>query len=151
MRRFARVIALWFGCGKVPIAPGTAGTLGALPLCLLVVPHGVGALLLTIAVLLPIAIWSSGVVARETASHDPQIVVVDEVVGMLIACLWLPSTTLGYAIAFLLFRAFDQVKPFPARRAERLAGGYGIVMDDVFAGLWAAGFGLGIHRSWGIT
>lgn len=146
MKRLARVLALWFGCGKVPIAPGTAGTVGALPLCIWVAPHGFWPVLILAATLLPVAIWAAGVVVEDSGNHDPQTVVIDEVVGMVLACLWGPHTPLGFALAFVLFRIFDQTKPFPARRSERLPGGYGVVMDDVFAGLWAAAIGYGIER-----
>jgi phosphatidylglycerophosphatase A len=137
--RIARVLAVWFGCGYVPLAPGTAGTLGAIPLYLVVRDHGRVAVLFAAIVLGAIGIWSAGRVARRTGLHDPQIVVIDEVAGVFVAWLGAPHTTVGLIVGFVLFRLFDTAKPWPAGWAERrLPGGWGIVLDDVFAGAWAA-------------
>jgi phosphatidylglycerophosphatase A len=79
----------------------------------------------------------------ETDPHpDPSIVVIDEIVGMWVALLLLPKTVLAYALAFILFRVFDVLKPEPARALERLRGGWGIMLDDVVAGAYA---NLGAH------
>lgn len=132
-------IAVWFGCGLVPKAPGTAGTFGALPLYFAVMPFGPAGVLAAFAVLLPIGVWASGHVARTTAEKDPQIVVVDEVLGVLLALAAAPATPLGIAAAVVAFRVCDHLKPWPARGMEALPGGWGVVMDDVLAGVWAAG------------
>jgi phosphatidylglycerophosphatase A len=134
----AYLIALWFGCGRVPVAPGTAGTLGALPLYLAVRGLGAPGILLAALVVTVIGIWAAGVVAQDRGTTDPQIVVVDEVAGVLVALAVAPPTWAGVASAVLLFRLFDVTKPFPARAAERLHGGLGIVLDDIVAGIWAA-------------
>lgn len=144
--RVAWVLALWFGCGRVPIAPGTAGTLGALPLYLLLRPLGVGAVGLAALVITAVGIWAGTRVARATGLKDPQIVVIDEVAGVLVTWMAAPRTWAGVAAGFVLFRVFDQLKPFPARRAERLPEGWGIVLDDVLAGLWGAAALLGLRR-----
>ena len=136
--RLAFVLALWFGCGKVPLAPGTAGTLGALPLYLLVRPFGVAAVGATALVATVVGIWAADRVARITGQKDPQIVVIDEVAGVLVTWMAAGPSWQGVAAGFVLFRLFDQFKPFPARRAESLPGGYGIVLDDIFAGVWGA-------------
>jgi len=142
--RLARVIALWFGCGRVPRAPGTAGTLGAIPLYLLVRPYGTPAILATAIGLTAVGVWAAGRVAAQTGLHDPQIVVIDEVAGVHVAWLAAPATPLGLIAGFVLFRAFDMLKPWPARLAERrLPGGFGIVFDDIAAGVWAAAGRLG--------
>lgn len=142
--RVARVLALWFGCGLVPIAPGTAGTLGAIPLYLLVRPFGVPAVLAAAIALTAIGVWAAGRVAEATGTHDPQIVVIDEVAGVFVTWLAAPPTLAGLVAGVVLFRIFDQLKPWPARTAERrFPGGFGIVFDDVFAGLWAASLLLG--------
>ena len=136
--RLAFVLALWFGCGKVPIAPGTAGTVGALPLYLAVRPFGVAAVGATAIALTVVGIWAADRVARATGQKDPQIVVIDEVAGVHVTWLAASASWQSVLVGFVLFRLFDQLKPFPARRAERLPGGYGIVLDDVLAGLWGA-------------
>jgi phosphatidylglycerophosphatase A len=148
--KLARVLALWFGCGKVPVAPGTAGTLGAIPLYLLLRPHGTIAVLAGALVVTAVGVWAADVVARETGLKDPQIVVIDEVSGYLVTMLGAPPTWTGVIAGFVVFRVLDQWKPFPARLAEkRLPGGWGIVMDDVFAGAWGA-IALACARGWGL-
>jgi phosphatidylglycerophosphatase A len=138
-QRLAYTLATWFGCGRVSFAPGTLGTLAALPLYALSMQLGGEALVACVALLLlPIAIWSAGRVAASLAAKDPQLIVIDEVVGVLLTL----SAARGWvsvALGVLLFRLFDQWKPWPARWVERnLPGGYGIVMDDVVAGLLGA-------------
>lgn len=142
-------MAIWFGCGLVPRAPGTAGTLGALPLYWLLSQAGPLGLWLGSLALLPVAIWSAGVVVEQLGQADPQRIVIDEVVGLLVACSPIPTSWSEVAFAVVAFRALDVLKPFPARRAERLPGGYGVVVDDVVAGLWAAA-GLVLARSLGV-
>ncbi|HVH43505.1 MAG TPA: phosphatidylglycerophosphatase A [Labilithrix sp.] len=136
--RLAQVLATWFGCGLSPVAPGTVGTLGALPLWFAVRGGGPVAVLGTAVVVTLVGVWSGGVVARSSGIKDPQRVVIDEVAGVLVALAATPPTARGVAAAVLLFRVFDMTKPFPARRAEKLPGGWGIVIDDVVAGFQAA-------------
>lgn len=139
MQRVGFALGTWFGCGYIPVAPGTAGTLGAVPLYLALRPHGTSAVLGAAVVLTVVGIWAASRVARGTGLHDPQIVVIDEVAGVHVTWLLAPATWQGLVAGFVLFRLFDQLKPFPARWAERkLSGGMGIVLDDVFAGLWGA-------------
>ncbi len=135
----AWTLATWFGCGLSPVAPGTVGTLGTLPLYLLVRGGGPLAILATALAVTAIGVWASGVVVTESGEEDPQRIVIDEAAGVLLALAVAPPTWLGVGLAVLLFRLFDITKPFPARRAEDLPGGWGVVMDDVFAGIWAAG------------
>jgi phosphatidylglycerophosphatase A len=131
-------VAVWFGCGHVPFAPGTAGTLGAIPLYLLVRPLGPLAVAATAALITAVGIWAAGIVERRLGGKDPQIVCVDEVAGVLVTWIAAPPTTRALVVGFVAFRIFDQIKPWPARRAERLKGGPGIVLDDVAAGVWGA-------------
>ena len=137
----ARILGTWFGCGLLPHAPGTFGTLGALPLYALLRRPGESGKRVAIAtvVLTGVGIWAGDAVARQTGEEDPQIVVIDEVVGVLIALLAAPTTWQGTLSAVALFRLFDIVKPWPVREFERLPGGLGIMFDDVAAGLMAAG------------
>ena len=134
----AHLLAVWFGCGHLPIAPGTWGTLGAIPLYLLVRPHGVWAVAAAALVVTLAGLWAAGVVERRLQIKDPQIVCIDEVAGVLITWLAAPPTLAGMIAGVVLFRIFDQWKPWPARRAERLGGGAGVMLDDVVAGVWGA-------------
>jgi phosphatidylglycerophosphatase A len=84
-------------------------------------------------------VWAGPDTERFFARRDPRYVVIDEVVGQMLTFLPRPDRSWKWLLAgFLLFRAFDILKPFPARRAERLAGGWGIMMDDVAAGVYSA-------------
>jgi phosphatidylglycerophosphatase A len=135
--RVAAVVATGFGAGYSPIAPGTAGSLVGLllfwPLRSLPAP-------IQVAVL--VAVFLAGVaagarVARSVGVEDPGIVVVDEVVGMWTSLLFLPFTVGTAAAAFVLFRILDVIKPYPARDLEDLPGGWGIMSDDLMAGVYA--------------
>jgi phosphatidylglycerophosphatase A len=149
MNRVAYVVATWFGVGRVPLAPGTAGTLAAVPLYLLLRPQG-PLVVLAIAGLLTVAgVWAAGHVVKATGESDPQIVVIDEVVGVLITLAASAPTWTSVAAGFVLFRIFDQWKPWPARSLESLHGGWGVVMDDVAAGVWGAAV-LGLLRVAGL-
>jgi phosphatidylglycerophosphatase A len=137
--RIAYILGTWFGCGYVPYAPGTAGTLGAIPLYLLLRPHGIYAVLGAAFVLTVVGIWAADIVAKDSGLKDPQLVVIDEVAGVLCTLAVAPPTWGGLIVGVVLFRIFDQFKPWPARAAERkLPGGYGIVLDDIAAGAWGA-------------
>jgi phosphatidylglycerophosphatase A len=137
-KKLAFILATWFGLGFSPIAPGTVGTIAALPLYFALRGFGPLAVLGAAAVLTLAGVWAAGIVAEHTGKHDPQIVVVDEVAGVLVALAFAPHSFAGVALAVVLFRVFDMTKPFPARAAERLPGGWGIVIDDIVAGVWAA-------------
>lgn len=142
----AFLIATWFGCGYAPVAPGTAGSLAALVIAIalhVIFQYGAsaerGTLLLLTAILLAPGIWSAGVVAKKTNTTDPQIVVVDEVIGQWITLAGAATFNWKtYLAAFVLFRLLDMWKPAPARQLENLPGGWGIVADDVMAGLYGA-------------
>jgi phosphatidylglycerophosphatase A len=142
----AFLIATWFGCGYAPKAPGTAGSLAALVIAIAVhylAGYNAGyerlTLLLATAFLLAPGIWSAGVVARETNIIDPHIVVVDEVIGQWITLAGAATFNWKtYLAAFVLFRLLDVWKPPPARQFENFPGGWGIVADDVMAGIYGA-------------
>lgn len=136
--RLARWLAIWFGCGHVPRAPGTMGTLGALPLYLLVSPGGPAAILATAAVVFLVGVWAATRVERATGLHDPQIVCIDEVAGVMLPLAATPRSLTGVIAAVVLFRVADMLKPWPARPAERLPEGWGVMADDLIAGVWAA-------------
>ncbi len=140
VRALAHAVATVGGVGYAPVAPGTVGSLVALPL--LPVLAGLRAASLpayaaTVAVLVAIAIWAAGR-AEDSVGHDHGSIVVDEVAGMILAGMFVPATWTAAAIAFLLFRLFDVVKPFPASTIDaRVHGGFGVVGDDLVAGVYA--------------
>jgi phosphatidylglycerophosphatase A len=137
--RLAYTLGTWFGCGYVPYAPGTAGTLGAVPLYLVLRPFGGWVVFAAAMVLMVVGIWAADVVAKDSGLKDPQLVVIDEVAGVLCTLAVAPPTWPALIVGVVLFRIFDQFKPWPARAAERkLPGGYGIVLDDIAAGAWGA-------------
>ena len=137
--KLAHVLGVWFGCGHFPGAPGTAGTVGAIPLYLLLRPFGLAPVAIAAVIVTAVGTWASSIESRVLKTKDPQIVCIDEVAGVLITWLAAPVGWKGTLAGFLLFRLFDQFKPWPARWAERaLPSGYGVMFDDVFAGIWGA-------------
>jgi phosphatidylglycerophosphatase A len=130
-------VATALGSGYFPIAPGTVGS--AVGLALFWPLHWMSGLGQMVAV---VALFAAGVVASTRVAHgigieDPGIVVVDEVVGMWTSLLFLPFTPATALAGFLLFRILDVFKPYPARQLESLPGGWGIMSDDVMAGIYA--------------
>jgi phosphatidylglycerophosphatase A len=134
--RLALAVATALGVGYVPIAPGTFGSLAGLLLWALM-PESPRAQAAAIVVVFAAGCWSAGVAERHFGRTDPGYVVVDEVMGMLITLFMNPVGWGGAAIAFLLFRIFDVVKPFPANRLEALHGGVGVMADDGMAAVYA--------------
>jgi phosphatidylglycerophosphatase A len=130
-------LATGFGAGFSPIAPGTAGTLVGLALFWPMRHLGVSIHLVAIAVVFVLGVAGGTQVARREGREDPGLVVVDEIVGMWLTLVLVPFTWVSAALGFLLFRIMDVVKPFPARRFEDLPGGWGIMADDVMAGIYA--------------
>ena len=157
--RTAVLLAIGLGLGYLPVAPGSWGSLGALGLYALlqawlpslsvwlgatrewtaglapfVAIHGAMIVLLALA-----GVWAAQRAATYFRCSDPAPVVIDEICGQLIVFIGLAPLSWKYLVSgFLLFRAFDIVKPFPARRAESWPGGWGIMADDWFAGAYAA-------------
>jgi len=133
----ARGVATAFGSGYAPYAPGTAGSAVGLllfwPMAAWPWPWQASAS----AVLFLVGSLAAGRVARLVGRKDPGLVVVDEVVGQWVSLIALPFTPVTAAVGFLLFRAMDVVKPWPARDLEHLPGGWGIMADDVAAGVYA--------------
>lgn len=135
----ATLIATWFGVGLLPWAPGTWGSLAALPLGWLVL-HYLGRWeLLGLAVLLFAAgCWASAASLRPEGEQDPGAIVIDEVAGQLLVLLAAAPTPRHFVAAFVLFRLADIVKPWPASWADRrLEGGLGVMADDALAALYA--------------
>ena len=142
MNNLALVIATWFGCGYSPAAPGTVGSLAALGIAATLIQRAGWQpwyfAVIAVLILAP-SIWAAGVAERVCGKKDPDMVVVDEVIGQWLALLGMASVNWkAYLGAFLLFRIFDVWKPVPIRQLEALPGGVGIIADDVMAGVYAA-------------
>ena len=135
----ASVFVASFGyIGFFPIAPGTAGSLAALPLFAFIRWIGVPAIeLIAIPIVYAVGVWAANGAEVALGRKDPGPVVIDEVLGMLITLALLPVSLAGVAAGFLLFRIYDIVKPYPAARLEHLHGGLGIMSDDAVAGVYA--------------
>lgn len=133
-------IALGLGSGLAPAAPGTLGSLVALALWLafLQLQPGLPLQLLVLAAAIAACIWAAGWAARQMALKDPGCIVSDELAGQWLALLVVPLAWPWWLAAFVLFRLFDIVKPWPLPALERLPGGWGIVADDLMAGVYAA-------------
>ncbi|MGA2987839.1 MAG: phosphatidylglycerophosphatase A [Terriglobia bacterium] len=139
--------AIWFatagGAGYFPIAPGTAGSLVGVALVVglaqlpLHRPAAIAVLAAASLALFALGVWAAGEAEEFFGRTDPGQVVVDEVVGQMLTFLLLPHATWKWLLGgFLLFRLLDIVKPFPARQAERIPRGWGIMLDDVVAGVY---------------
>jgi len=132
-------LALGFGSGLAPVAPGTFGSLVGLAIALALAPLGLTWNLVAVAVAVGVGIWICGESARRLGVHDHPAIVWDEVAGMMITMLAVPDAWWGAPLAFVLFRLFDIAKPWPIREIDHgLGGGMGIMLDDVLAGLFAA-------------
>ena len=129
-----RFAATFFYLGKLPIAPGTWGSMGALILWLFL-PVTTSVHLSVILILFVLGVYSSQQVAKYMQVHDPSEVVIDEAVGMGISLFMLPHNLDLYLIAFILFRFFDILKPSFIYQVQNLPGGWGIMLDDVLAGI----------------
>lgn len=130
--------ATLFGIGRAPVAPGTLGSLAALPFAWGIATLG-GPLLLFVFALgaTALGIRACDIYARGTGKTDPSECVIDELAGQWFACVFAPLSLWGYVLAFIAFRIFDIAKPWPISAAERRPGGLGIMLDDVAAGLFA--------------
>jgi phosphatidylglycerophosphatase A len=140
----ACLLATWFGAGRLPRAPGTWGSLTALPLAAALDWSG-GAWLVLLAALavFGLGVWASDRYMAAYRLHDPAAIVVDEVVGQLLTLALLPLTPIAYLLGFVLFRVADMLKPWPAAWIDRtVAGGVGVMLDDVVAGIYAGGIAL---------
>lgn len=132
------LLATFFNVGKVPKAPGTFGTLAAIPLAILLSKMGLFTYMIFVALLLPFGILAAETYEQVHKGHDHQEIVIDEVLGFLITMTWLPITWQAYLAGFLLFRVLDILKPFPIGYLDKkVPGGIGVVVDDVAAGVIA--------------
>jgi phosphatidylglycerophosphatase A len=150
---WAWTVATFFGAGLGKPGPGTWGSAAAVLLWAALAwgahasaPGLLIFLLVGIALSIGLGVPAATIAARESGRHDPQFVVIDEAAGQWIALLGAAVNWKTGLLAFVLFRLFDITKPFPARQLERLPEGWGIVFDDVAAGLYALGVGWLLRR-----
>jgi phosphatidylglycerophosphatase A len=142
MKRILHLAATFFYIGHIPGAPGTCASLVTAALVYFVAPYWQAPLYIQAPVIL--VIFLAGIPAANDAEKhfnkkDPRQCVIDEVPGQMIGLLLVPHSPVLYVAGFLLFRFFDILKPFPIRRIEKIAGGPGIMLDDIVAGLYALG------------
>ncbi|MRR37038.1 phosphatidylglycerophosphatase A [bacterium] len=133
----SRLAATFFGAGYAPVAPGTAGSIAAIPLYYLLKRLSWPQYVLSVIMITLVGVFAS---SRMEASwgKDPSRVVIDEVAGILVALVSRPAGARDILIALLLFRFFDIVKPPPVKNLEALPGGVGIMADDIAAGILSA-------------
>ena len=135
---FILFFATGFGVGFSPIVPGTMGTLVAIPIYYFLSSILFSPLYeLTLFAFFFFSIWTAGQAERYWGKKDDRRIVIDEIMGFLVTMLWVPKTPFFIVAGFILFRLFDILKPFPIRRLERLKAGFGVVLDDVLAGVYA--------------
>lgn len=131
-------VATFFGVGHFPIASGTVATAAALLVYIPAYLTGGDPLVFGLALFFTVAgVAAATSLEKALGYHDPSEVVVDEVAGLFVTMLWLPLTVWTCVAGFLLFRLFDVLKPWPASRAERMPGGWGIMADDLVCGVMA--------------
>jgi len=135
----AHCIALGFGAGLAPAAPGTFGTLVAFPIAWALYAGGSDVLYLGVtALLFLVGIWAAGVTARDLGADDHGAIVIDEIAAFVLVLFFARHTLLLQAAAFLLFRLFDITKPPPIGIADaKVKGGFGVMLDDVLAAAYA--------------
>ncbi|AGH45978.1 phosphatidylglycerophosphatase A family protein [Paraglaciecola psychrophila] len=144
-------LAFGFGSGLAAKMPGTFGTLAALPLVVLLSHFSSFSVYLIVTILVCVfGIWICGKTAEDMGVHDDSSIVWDEVAGMLITMLAVPLSWQTVLVGFMLFRFFDILKPWPISYLDKhVHGGFGIMIDDVLAGLFAlAGIQFGLVMGW---
>ncbi len=135
--RFLLAVASLGGVGRLPLAPGTWGSLATLPLWWGLSRLGPWAYGLAWLLLLAAGLWASHRVVKLLGERDPQVIVIDEAAGQLLALAGVTPTWWGALWGLVLFRAMDILKPWPVRRLEQLPGGFGVMADDLAAGALA--------------
>ncbi len=130
--------SLGFGSGLAPFAPGTFGTLAAIPLYLLCQPLGLEVYLVITLIGFAVGVYWCGFTSKALGVHDHSGIVWDEIVGFFITMIAVPLSLTNIIVGFLLFRLFDIWKPWPIKILdEKVSGGFGIMIDDVLAGIFA--------------
>jgi phosphatidylglycerophosphatase A len=131
----AHVVAFGFGAGLAPFAPGTFGTLLAWPVgAYLAAAYSAASMLVIVALFFLVGVWACAATGRRLGAHDHSAMVWDEFVAFLLVLAIVPATLAWQIAAFVLFRAFDILKPPPIRSCERrFRGGFGVMFDDLLA------------------
>jgi phosphatidylglycerophosphatase A len=137
LNRFISILATGFGVGYIPIAPGTLGTLVAIPIYYFLSEIPFPLYEITLIGFFFLAVWVSEKAEAVFGKKDDRRIVIDEMMGFFVTMLWVPKTPLIILAGFILFRFFDILKPFPIRRFEKVRGGFGVVLDDVMAGVYS--------------
>ncbi|MEI6692544.1 MAG: phosphatidylglycerophosphatase A [Chlorobium sp.] len=132
----ATIVSTCFGIGYFPVAPGTVTSALAV-MCYAFVPamHNASVLISLVLICIPAGIWAGTIMERQHGS-DPSIVTIDELAGQWLALVALPEGLLPVVLSFVFFRFFDIAKPGPVDAVQRFPGGWGIMSDDVLAGLF---------------
>ena len=137
LRSPIHIFSFGFGAGLSPIAPGTMGTLVAIPIFLVLTTFSPMIYLSSVTILFFVGCWASALTAQALNVHDHPGIVIDEIIGYLITMMFVPVTWYWVALGFLLFRLFDIWKPWPISIVDRkVKGGIGIMLDDVLAALY---------------
>lgn len=140
MKKLLLLTATFFYTGYLPIAPGTWASSVTTLLVYFISPYRDAPFYFQIPVIVIVfivGIPAAGAAEKHFDKRDPRKCVIDEVAGQMVSLLFVPYNIYFYAAAFLLFRFFDILKPFPIKRVERIPGGLGIMLDDIAAGLYA--------------
>jgi len=136
LRALVTLLATGLYSGKSPLLPGTAGTIATLPLVWLFSRFGAATYFVLTGIFVYLAIWISDLYEQEFQRHDRPEVVIDEMAGFLVSMCLLPLAPRVLLAAFVLFRLLDMLKPFPISFFDKnVPGGYGVVVDDVVAGM----------------
>lgn len=146
----SKIIATFFGIGYLPVMPGTFGSIAGVAIYYFLAKHEYvfyGLLFL----LIMLGFGACGRAENAFKRKDPRSIVIDEVVGVMIAFILVPVTWINIIIVFVLFRLIDIFKPFPIRKIEKVPGSFGIMLDDIVAGFYAnilfqAGFSIASYR-----
>jgi len=135
----AVLLGTWFGAGLLPVSPGTWGSLAALPFgWALAACWGAAGLVGGAALVFAVGCWAAGAIGRASGLKDPGAIVIDEVAAQWLVLAVAPLHPAPYAMGFLLFRVADILKPWPASWADRrVGGGFGVMLDDVIAAIYA--------------
>jgi phosphatidylglycerophosphatase A len=157
--KFPMIVAIFFGSGLSPVAPGTVGSLAALPLAYFLLSVPVGQAMLVIGALFLMGVWASNAIEAALEQHDASLIVIDEVVGQCLVVTLLDvflrgavDTNLLLLLSFIGFRLFDIIKPWPVGWVDRKIGdGVGVMLDDVVAALLTVPFLAGGYLLYALT